>query len=147
MSDSRKKSKNQEVKNRDVNAAVRASAAVKLRTSGLGYEEIAVQCGYASAGAAYNAIQRELKRNLVADIEDLRREEITILNKMHAEIWELAMDKNNKGRLFAFDRLITIRERFSKLMGLDKKSDEELLNQNYEKKIVLTHSEAGDGSS
>ncbi len=143
MSDSRKKTKNQEVKSRDVNAAVRASAAVKLRTSGLGYEQIAAQCGYASAGAAYNAIQRELKRNLVADIEDLRREEIAILSKMHAEIWELAMDKNNKGRLFAFDRLITIRERFSKLMGLDKKSEEELLSQNYEKKIVIVSPDGG----
>ena len=138
-----KKSKTQEVKSRDVNAAVRASAAVKLRTSGLGYEQIAAQCGYASAGAAYNAIQRELKRNLVADIEDLRREEIAILSKMHAEIWELAMDKNNKGRLFAFDRLITIRERFSKLMGLDKKSEEELLSQNYEKKIVIVSPDGG----
>lgn len=143
MTKSGKKSKNQEVKNRDVNAAVRASAAVKLRTSGLGYEEIAAQCGYASAGAAYNAIQRELKRNLVADIEDLRREEIAILSKMHSEIWELAMDKNNKGRLFAFDRLITIRERFSKLMGLDKKSEEELLSQNYEKKIVIVSPDGG----
>ena len=132
------KSKNQEVKNRDVNAATRASLAVTLRTSGMGYENIALQAGYASAGAAHNAIQRELKRTLVANVEELRREEQVILSKMHSEVWELAMNKDYKGRLFAFDRLISIRERFSKLMNLDIRPEEQLTQQNYTKRIILT---------
>jgi len=113
----------QRVKNkapkRDANAAVRAAMAVNLRAQKLRFDDIAKQCGYASAGACYNAIQRELQRTVVTNVEQLRREELVILDRLHAECWDLAMDKENKGRLFAVDRLLAIAERRAKLMGLD----------------------------
>ena len=113
-------SKNQEVKNRDVNAAVRASLAVKLRASKVGYEQIAKQCGYASAGAAHNAVQRELKRTLVTNIDELRREELDSLEKLEFECWKRMTDKDfTKGMLFAVERIVQIKERRAKLMGLD----------------------------
>jgi hypothetical protein len=117
-------SKNQQVKNRDVNAAVRASLAVKLRASKVGYEQIAKQCGYGSAGAAHNAIQRELKRNIVANVEEMRREELASLETLELECWKRLTDKEfTKPMLFAVDRIVAIKERRAKLMGLDVKPD------------------------
>lgn len=112
-------SNNQRVKTRDVNAATRATHAIKLRAQKMQLTDIAAQCGYASAGACYNAIQRELQRTVVENIEDLRREEALILDKLHERCMEAAMDQSNRGFLFAVDRVIAIRERFAKLYGLD----------------------------
>lgn len=110
--------------NRDVNAAVRVADAIKFRQAGWTYERIAAQCGYASPGSARNAIQRELDRVVVQSIEEWRNDHISRLEKMHEEVWALAMDKESRGRLFAFDRLIAIEEREAKLLGLDVKDED-----------------------
>lgn len=115
---------------RDVNAALRAAEAMKLRAQKLGYDEIAKRCGYSSRSACYVAVQRELQRTIILNTEELRREELHMLDTLHAEIWPLAVDPNNKARLFAVDRLISIAERRAKLMGLDIPQDRaEFMNQ------------------
>lgn len=129
----------QGVINRDVNAVARASQAVSLRAQKLTFEEIAHRCGYKSPGACRNAIQRELQRTIVKNVEELRTEELAMLDLLHKEVWELAIDKKNKGRLLAIDRILSISERRCKLMGLDIKPDEQLTQQNYTKQIILTH--------
>src|SRR5690348_9478339 len=86
-------------KTRDVNAAQKVALALKLRAQKLTYEEIAARCGYGSKGACHNAIQRELSRVITENVDELRREEEYILNCLHAEIWDLFMDKKNRGRL------------------------------------------------
>lgn len=120
--------KKQGLINRDVNAAERARMAVQLRAQRLTFEQIAAQAGYASPGAARNAIQRELQRNMVQDTDHLRREELAMLDLLHAAIWPMAVPpddaKDAKGKpaksnLFAVDRIIQISERRAKLMGLD----------------------------
>ncbi len=116
----------QGVINRDVNAATRVIDAIKYRQQGWTYERIAHQCGYASPGAARNAIQNELQRVLVQEIEDWRNDHTARLEKLHEEVWLLAMDKKNRGRLFAVDRLLAIAEREAKLLGLDAKAEGEL---------------------
>jgi hypothetical protein len=123
-SDTRTQSNTQEVINRDVNAAVRVVDAIKYRQHGWTYERIADKCGYASPGAARNAIQNELNRVIVQEIDEWRNDHISRLEKMHEEVWLLAMDKKAKGRLFAFDRLMAIAEREAKILGLDAKSEE-----------------------
>lgn len=105
---------------RDVNAALRASQALKLRAQKLSYDEIAKQCGYGSRGACHVAVQRELERVVVQDVEVLRTEEASMLDVMQAEIWPLMLDKTNKARLFAVDRILAIAERRARLLGLDK---------------------------
>lgn len=124
---------------RDVNAAIRASLAVKLRAQQkLGYDEIARQCGFASRGAAHNAVQRELARNLSTNVEELRREELATLEYLEQTVLKRMRDEQYaKSMLFSVDRLLQIGERRAKLMGLDKRPDEELTNQPYEKKIIL----------
>lgn len=105
--------------NRDVNAAQRVALAVKLRTSKLTYDQIARQCGYSDRSSCRKAVLRELERVVVTNVEELRREELAALDTLQTECMTLALDKNNKGRLFAVDRLLAIMERRSRLLGLD----------------------------
>ena len=109
---------------RDVNAAQRANMAVKLRAQKVKYDEIARLCGYGSAGAAHKAVQRELDRTVVQDIEQLRKEEGDSLDQLELECWKRLYDKNyEKSKLFAVDRIISIKERRARLMGLDAQPD------------------------
>lgn len=108
---------------RDVNAAQRAALAIKLRASKLTYEKIAQQAGYADRQTAHKAVQRELQRTVVSNVEELRREESVTLDIMQTECMKMFLDKENKGRLFAADRLLAIMERRARLFGLDAKPD------------------------
>ena len=118
------KSTQRGIQNRDVNAAQRARQALQLRAQMLTYEEIASRCGYATRDAARKAILRELDRVVVKDVQTLRDQELHMLNIMHQEVWLLFMDKKNRGRLFAADRLLEISKDRRKLMGLDVKVDD-----------------------
>lgn len=109
-----------QVVNRDVNAATRAAMALDLRAQKLSYDEIAKRCGYADRSACRKAVMRELERSVVGNVEELRREEAAMLDKLHEEVWPLVLDKANKNRLFAVDRVLHISERRSKLLGLDQ---------------------------
>lgn len=124
---SRPKPETQDVQNstnRDVNAAQRAALAVKLRAQKVKYDDIAKSCGYGSAGAAHKAIQRELKRTISTNVEEMRREELASLEHLEAECWKIFDEKKyEKGRLFAVDRILSIKERRAKLMGLDVPAD------------------------
>lgn len=115
--------KNADVKTRDVNAAIRLQMALKLSAQGKSWDEIATTAGYASRGAAHNAVMRELNRNVAKDVDEWRTRELHTLAQMQIEVWDLFMDKNNKGRLFAADRLLAIAERRAKLLGLDAAKD------------------------
>lgn len=106
-------------KTRDVAAAQKATRALELRTQGLTYDQIAKQCGYASRGACHDAIQRELQRVVVDNVNELRHEQLLTLDRLQEMCWELASDTENRGRLFAVDRILQILERRAKLMGLD----------------------------
>lgn len=123
-----KKPEKQSVQNgsvvRDVNAAQRASLAVKLRAQKAKYDDIAKLCGYGSAGAAHKAVQRELGRTIATNVEELRREELDSLERLEFECWKRLYDKEySKSMLFAVDRIVAIKERRAKLMGLDTPVD------------------------
>jgi hypothetical protein len=108
-----------------VNAAQRAVLALSLRAQRLSYDEIARRCGYASRGAAHDAVQRELNRVVVENVEELRREEADSLDKLEAICWKRLEEEGfEKAQMFAVDRILAIKERRSKLMGLDKRSDD-----------------------
>ncbi len=115
---------------RDVNAGIRAALALKLRAQQhLGYDEIARQCGFASRGAAHNAVQRELARNISTNVDEMRREELATLDYLEMECLKRMRDEEySKAKLFAVDRLLAIHERRAKLMGLDMQKDERPAN-------------------
>lgn len=125
--------KNQRVKNepstRDVNAAVRVEHAIRLRCRKTGYTEIARLCGYASAGAAHNAIQRELKRRIHEAVDELRREESEMYDDLQRTVYILAVpdDPSQKPNLFAVDRVLAISTSRRALLGLDVKGDHDSL--------------------
>ncbi len=127
-------------------AVSRVEQAVKRRQEGWTYQRIADDCGYGSSSAARKAVQRELNRVVVQAVTEWRNDHIARMEKLHEEAWKLAMDEKNKGRLFAFDRLIALAEREAKLLGLDAKVDEVAVNMNYTKRIVLEVGEQHDAS-
>jgi hypothetical protein len=109
---------------RDVNAVNRVALALKLRAQKLTYEEIARRAGYGSASACRKAIQRELQRIVVENVEELRREEANMYDIGHSECWLLFMDRTNTWRLTAWDRILATSIERRKLLGLDKKIDD-----------------------
>lgn len=109
---------------RDPNAVQRVTLAVKLRATRMTYEDIAKQCGFSNASACRKAVMRELDRCVVKNVEALRTEESDSLDRLEAECWKIFYDKNRaKGQLFAVDRILQIKERRAKLMGMDAKPD------------------------
>ena len=135
---SAKQKNKQAVINRDASAANRAALAVQLRAQRLTFDDIAHRAGYASPGACRNAIQRELARTMTTNVDELRREELDMLNRLHSAVWPQAVPeediqikedddedtkKRKRSHLWAVDRIIAISERRSKLMGLDMKPD------------------------
>ena len=120
---SRRKPENADHKPRDVHAAIRAQTALKLSTQGYSWDEVATRAGFASRGAAHNAVMRELDRNIAKDVDELRKRELHMLDTMQVEVWDLFMDRKNRGRLFAADRLLAISERRAKLTGMDVTKD------------------------
>lgn len=133
---------------RDVNAAQRAMMALQLRAKKLTYDEIAQQCGYNDRAAAHKAVQRELSRVVVENVEELRREEMMMLDRLQVECWKRMEDgEYGRAKLFAVDRLLAISERRAKLMGLDMRPEEQLMQQNYTKRIILAPGGGNDTSS
>jgi len=144
------KSTTQGVPRRDVNAAERVAMAIELLKQRLTYDEIARICGYSDRKSAWNAIQREMQRRIVPKIDEYRAQELDILDKIHQKVWEVAFDIADKEgdiktNLWAVDRLLELSKDRRKLLNLDVKPEEELANQNYEKRIILTHVENDNG--
>jgi len=133
---------------RDIDALMRAHMALKIyfeeRPT---WDEIADRSGFASRGAAHNAVRRELTNRIDRDVQNLRDEELFMLQSLQARAYKDAMDENNKNWSWSADRVVNISKRKSELMGLDKRPEEELANQNYTKRIILTHGENSDASS
>lgn len=72
---------------------------------------------------------RELDRCVVRNVDLLRNEELESLEYLERECWKRLQDKEfSKSMLFAVDRIISIKERRARLMGLDIKPDENINN-------------------
>ena len=108
-------SKHTAIAQKDVNAAVRVRDALQMRQLGYTYERIAQQCGYGSRAAAFNAVQRELKRQLGPVAEDVRELELSRLDQLLTVFYAKAM----KGDGWSLDRVLRIMERRSAFLGLD----------------------------
>ncbi len=113
----------QRVPHRDINAAQRAAMALELRTQKMKYDDIARACGYSDRSAAHKAVQREMDRTIVTNVEELRREELNFLDMLTTKCLEKMKDKANKDPLWAVDRLLKISEQRARLMGLDVSKD------------------------
>lgn len=104
-----------ETPTRDVNAATRVLAALQLRREGHGWAVVAAQSGYAGPGPAHRAVQRELNRQIIVNVEDYRREQLDQLDQLQTVYWPKAMS----GDGWSFDRVLRLMERRAALLGLD----------------------------
>lgn len=119
----RRKKEIQGVKTRDVNAAARAAAALKLALDGHEWKTVAQLSGYASAGAAWNAVQRELQRTIQPIADEVRQMELARLDALWRIQFAKACDPSNKSSDWAVDRCLAIMERRARYLGLDAKAD------------------------
>jgi hypothetical protein len=89
------------------------------------WSDIANVCGYGSPGAAHKAVMRELERTVVTNVEELRREELESLERLEFICWQRLQEKGyEKSKMFAVDRIVAIKERRARLMGLDAKAED-----------------------
>lgn len=114
----------QGIPNRDVNASFRVAEALKLRAKRSTYQEIAIRCGYSDASAARHAIKRELERVVADSVEEMRHEELLILDQLHEAVWDQAINKDDAAQHFAVDRALKISQARRELLGLNKPADE-----------------------
>ena len=120
---------------RSINAAEKAKLAISLRKQGYTLEEIALQCGYQDKSGAYRAIKRELDNVVAEEVEDLRKMEMLRLDAM----LKVCIKEALEGNLWAVDRVVNISKRRSEITGMDARAEEMNVQQNYTKRIILTH--------
>jgi hypothetical protein len=96
-------------------AAVRRARAVELRTTGLTYDQIAIELGYANRGTVYRVVSEALKAQTLEAVEELRSLEVERLNSLQVAMWQKAMDGDVPSAM-AILRVIMARCR---LLGLD----------------------------
>ena len=100
---------------RRLEGRARQSQALELRTTGMTFQAIADQLGYAGAPQAYTAVMMALKRVDVEPAEELRNLESSRMDAMLDGIWAKAKSGDDK----AIAAVISIMKRRAKLMGLD----------------------------
>ena len=127
---------------RDINAAEKATLALSLRKQGYCLDEIAKQCGYQDRSGAWRAIKRELNKLPTPNAVELRKVEEMRLDDMLKAIYT----KAENGDMWAIDRVIALSKRRSEVTGMDMRADEAATQQNYTKRIVLTHSQGEQAS-
>ncbi|MDJ0342277.1 hypothetical protein QMK19_03625 [Streptomyces sp. H10-C2] len=98
--------------------AERRTQAVKMRTEGHTYTQIAQALGYAGRNAAHMDIKRALEKHVVEEgiaLEVWRELELGRLDAMQLAIWPEAMAGNTR----AIETCLKILDRRAKYLGLD----------------------------
>jgi hypothetical protein len=88
--------------------------ALRLRRLGMTYLQIAEQCGYSSAPAAYRGVTRALKATYREAAYEVLALELDRLDRLQVRVWEKAIN----GDLRATDRMLAIIDRRANLLGL-----------------------------
>lgn len=103
---------------RSVEAAERAREAVKLRSSGHSYSEIAKRLGFNDGSAAFKAVQRELDRYVEESVRELRMLQQLAYDELFRKLWAELHGKKGRLRLEVVDRLLKLHQMEAKLWGL-----------------------------
>ena len=73
-------------------AAARRARVVELRTTGLTYDQIATELGYANRGTVYHVVSEALMAQTAEAVAELRSLEIERLDNLQLAVWQKAMD-------------------------------------------------------
>jgi hypothetical protein len=101
---------------------------LELRIANARWEDIATIVGYASAGAAYNAYARALKRTLQEPSDEIRQQERERLDRLGNAVYRQAI----QGDVRAIQTMLKIMERRAKLLGLDSPIKQQVEVTTYE---------------
>lgn len=93
--------------------------AIRLRTEGYSYDEIAQALGYANRGGAYKAVERGLQRWMREADDELRALELARLDVITKRLWPVIEGANPNTMLRAVEQYMRVSERRAKLAGLD----------------------------
>lgn len=101
-----------------------ATKALEMRIAGKEFREIATALGLKSASAAYEAMQRAFTLGVIIPNNELRMVEVERLEKLHAELWPLAVgenaEKDTELRLQIIDRVLKVGAQRQKVAGLEQ---------------------------
>jgi hypothetical protein len=96
-------------------AAAQRVRAVELRTTGLTYDQIAAELGYANRGTVYRLVSEALETQTVEAVDQLRSLEVERLDRLQFGVWQKAMD----GDVHAGSLAIRVIMARCRLLGLD----------------------------
>jgi hypothetical protein len=100
---------------RRLNAAEKRRQALELRKAGARFDRIAQDLGYASKGAAYNAVMTALKESLREPAAEVRKLELERLDRLFLVVWARALNGDTE----ALDRCLQIMKQRMVLEGLN----------------------------
>jgi hypothetical protein len=80
--------------------------AIALHLAGKKFDEIAEIVGYTNRGTAYETVMRALRRETIADIEEIRNVEVARIDAMLESIWPVAIEDPEWVRQFADARKV-----------------------------------------
>ena len=74
----------------------RRTRAVELARSGMGYDAIAKQLGYANRSGAWKAVQASLLEHQAEAVDEYRARQVLALDEMQSKVWEEALAGDRK---------------------------------------------------
>ena len=98
-----------------LSATQKQAEALRLRTQGKPFDEIARILEYRSISGAHKAVTTGLQKTLQEPADELRKMEAERLDRMLEGLW----DKAISGDTWSVDRVLGIMDRRAKLFGLD----------------------------
>lgn len=124
-------------KNRQL-AAARRVEAVRLRTQGWSFHQIADHLGYAGRGTVYNIIQTAQEQQTAEVVGTMRELELARLDALQSAVWDDAMNGDIKA-VQAVLRTIDARIR---LLGLASSCSEAAASSGLPVTVVVSRAEA-----
>src|SRR3989304_4016468 len=91
-----------------VTQTARQAEALKLRISGMAFEQIAQTMGYRTRSAAYKAVQEALRKTIQEPADEVRKQELARLDQLLLSVWDNATTPESATHYEAMDRAIKI---------------------------------------
>jgi hypothetical protein len=94
-------------------------ANVNLRRSGVAWDAIATQLGYADAGHAHRRFMAVMAAYPREDVDQARQVELDRLDQIQHAIWAQCLDTESKNQHWAIDRMLKLSDQRARLLGLN----------------------------
>ena len=92
----------------------RRTRAVELARSGMSYDDIAKELGYANRSGAWKAVQAALKEHEAEAVDEYRVRQVLALDEMQSRVWGEALAGDTK----AIGTVLRVIDQRCRLLGL-----------------------------